>query len=65
MAENDSPPWVTVLKTNDLAKASTVNGMLGEHGVEVRFFQVPPFEVQVRQDQVDTVKELLKDWGLV
>lgn len=64
MADKEAADWVTVLATRDLAKASTANGMLLEHGLEVRFFQVPPFEVQVRADQVDTVKELLKDWGI-
>lgn len=57
-------PWVTILTTRDLAKASTANGMLLEHGVEVRFFQVPPFEVQVREDHVESAKDLLKEWGI-
>lgn len=65
MTEREDPRWVTVLKTKDLAKASTVHGMLQRHGQEVRFFQVPPFEVQVRENQIETVKELLKEWGLV
>lgn len=65
MADKEAPDWVTILTTRDLAKASTANGMLLEHGIEVRFFQVPPFEVQVREDQVETAQELLKEWGLV
>jgi len=56
--------WVTLLTTNDFARAATVNGMLGQHGIEVRFFQVPPYEIQVPESQVETAKELLEDWGM-
>ena len=56
--------WVTVLTTSDLAKASTAQGLLQEQGIEVRFFQLPPCEIQVPSGSVEQAKAFLKEWGL-
>lgn len=56
--------WVTVFTTRDLNKAATANAMLQQQGIAVRFFQVPPFEIQVSPQQLETAKAFLKEWEI-
>lgn len=61
---SEGPDWVTILTTSDLTKAATVQGMLQENGIEVRFFQLPPCEIQVPSEQAEAARAFLKEWGL-
>ena len=60
---NEELDWVTILTTNDLAKAASAAGMLKEKEFEVRFFQLPPYEIQVMSANVEKAKALLHEWG--
>lgn len=61
---SEGADWVTILTTSDLTKAATVQGMLQENGIEVRFFQLPPCEIQVPSDQAEPARAFLREWGL-
>ena len=64
MSDSNSRDWVTLLTTRDLNKATTANALLLQQGIAVRFFQVPPFELQVGAEQLDAAKAFLKEWEL-